>query len=312
MPSARNTCALIGSFRRRGTARKSLDAGTGLRAWLPHARSASRTRSPRSNATVLDPERYGFRFRPPVETVAKWSDVPAFVDRRSLAASRVDLVDFPRPGAGWGLAKSVEQIPRAQRRSALGRGGGAFAHGGPLEREHMFPSVASAGYDPVCHAAHHLPVRPCSYPRAGGDARPACWGVEVRLQPMPSDGHRGPCHQAERPASKGSVVGIRPDQGVQRLEEHRGGWPAVCRCPGRRHHQAGDGPGVAARGLRAGVRGGRGRLWSGTLRPYRGQGRRAQGPPGRVPEAQTQRALPRQLPAPQQVGQRWSVRHSGR
>jgi hypothetical protein len=32
----------------------------------------------------------------------------------TLAASRGwDLVDFPRPGAAWGLAKSVEQIPRA-------------------------------------------------------------------------------------------------------------------------------------------------------------------------------------------------------
>jgi hypothetical protein len=74
---------------------------------------------------------YSFRLSPPAETVAKWSDVPAFVHRRSLAGlgesladsretpgdpwhlPRVDLVELPSAGAGWGLAKPVEQIPRA-------------------------------------------------------------------------------------------------------------------------------------------------------------------------------------------------------
>jgi putative transposase len=46
------------------------------------------------------------------------------------------------------------------------------------------------------------------------------------------------------------------------------------------------------------------------LQPRRS--RRAQGPPGRLPEAQAQRALPGQFPAPQQDGQRWNLWYAGR
>src|SRR4029450_10943812 len=69
---------------------------------------------------------------------------------------------------GWGWRSRGGALPCGvdeMRRAALARE--------PCELERMFSTVASAGYDPGRHAAHHLPVRARSHPRAGDDARPA-------------------------------------------------------------------------------------------------------------------------------------------
>src|SRR5215213_2133002 len=60
--------------------------------------------------------------------------------------------------------------------------------------ERTFPSMSTAAARR--YAAYHIPVRVRPNPRAGGDARPTRWSVEVRLQPVPSADHR--CPHAKR------------------------------------------------------------------------------------------------------------------
>jgi hypothetical protein len=105
-----------------------------------------------------------------------------------------------RPAGG-----SDEQVAKALPGRSVGRTGNA---GAVSQLARMFASVAFTGYDPGCHAAHLVPVRACPHPRAGGDAGPARRGIQVRLQPVPSAGHRCPCQQADRPTGQRTVVGV--------------------------------------------------------------------------------------------------------